>query len=417
MIRKLFLYNNYLFYICLFAVIIRFISIFVFVDLENPEMWEYGLIARNMLSGLGFSYIANTMIVPSAYMPPGLPYIYYFFFLIFGDNSVSYIFILLFNLLISIVSIIVMYKLSYLIFANLSISILSALYAALSPIFIYSTVNFNSIVIYHVLIGLIYLYFLKLQKTGDSDNKDELKNSILLGIITGVLLYFRADGTAILAILFLYFLFKKRIRTGSIILILAIVIISPWTIRNYIVFDKIIPVTTSMGYNFYLGHSNESTDSLLYKKVININEDAQFEIERSTIAANESIEFIKSNPDADIKEMFSKIYSLWLIDKYRELARHPLYVITWLVTLILFFYGYYLSWRNNTFRHRLLFLNIYLIFSTLLVIFFFNIPRYQIQMSIIIVPIAMFGLYNILIKINFPINKFLNNETHSKEAF
>jgi hypothetical protein len=49
-------------------------------------------------------------------------------------------------------------------------------------------------------------------------------------------------------------------------------------------------------------------------------------------------------------------------------------------------------------------------FSTLLVVFFFNIPRYQIQMSVVIIPTSMYGFYFLFRKL-FNKNKlFKNNE-------
>lgn len=411
MIEKLYARNKGLFIIYVIGFLLRVISIFVFVDFRNPEMWEFGQIARNLLSGSGYSFIANNSIVPSAYMPPGLPYIYYFFFSLFGDNSVSYIMILVFNCLLYLFSIIILYRLTDLLFNSKALNILAALYAALSPVYIYSSVSFNSIVIYHILIGLIYFYFIILQKENQVHNRIIIKYSFLLGLIIGLFLYFRAEGTVLLAIIVLYFLFKKKIKAGIIIFSIAVIIISPWTIRNYIVFGKLLPVTTSMGYNFYLGHSREENDLRFMTRIRALNEDSQFEINRSAIGVEEAIIYMKEKPDKDAVEVLIKLYSLWIIDAYRNMARNPVYVLTWLFTLLLFIYGYYLLRDNKKIKPYFLFLNIYLIFSTLLVVIFFNIPRYQIQMSFIMIPISMYGAYHILLKLKFPLNKFGINET------
>jgi hypothetical protein len=411
MIRRLYTRNRLLFIICITGFILRVISIYIFVELNDPQMWEFGQIARNLLSGSGYSFIANYNIVPSAYMPPGLPYIYYFFFLIFGDTYISYIFILLFNCILSSLSVIIIYKLTDLLFNNKTISLLAAFYTAFSPVYIYSTLSFNSIIIYHFLIGLIYYYFIILQKENLTKGNKILNHSLMLGLIFGIFLYFRAEGTIFLAIVVIYFFFRKKVKSALIVFAVAIIIISPWTIRNYIVFGKLLPVTTSMGYNFYLGHSREENDIRFLTRIKALNEDTQFEINRSAIGIEEALIYMKEKPDKDIGEIFIKLYSLWIIDAYRDMARNPVYVLTWLFTLLLFIYGCYLLRKHEKVKLDLLFLNIYLIFSTLLVVVFFNIPRYQIQMSFIMVPVSMYGVHHILLKLKFPLNKFQINET------
>ena len=78
-----------------------------------------------------------------------------------------------------------------------------------------------------------------------------------------------------------------------------------------------------------------------------------------------------------------------------ESTSNPLYLIPWLLSLLLFITGYYFSLKDKIIASRLLYLKIFIVFVSLLVMIFFNIPRYQVQVSFIMIPTAMYAV-NIL---------------------
>jgi 4-amino-4-deoxy-L-arabinose transferase-like glycosyltransferase len=383
-------------YISIFAFIIRAFSIFLFANYQDPEMWEFGAIARNLLSGIGYQYKALLVNVPSAHMPPGLPFLYYIFFLLLGDNTACYIVILFFNAVLSSVSILILYSLAEKLYCE-KIGLYSALYASLSPILIFSSINFNSIIIYQILITLLYIYYIKIFLFQKETHKKENYGAVIaLGIITGVFLYFRSEMLGFMLILFSVFIFSKKIKLGFIYIFISIIIISPWTIRNYFVFGKIIPVTTSFGYNLLMGHGGNEPSEEYKQKILELREDSTFEIRESELSYKIALDYIKSDPSGEALGIFKKIYSLWIVDTYREQSKHPLYLFIWLPTLLLFIAGLYDSLKNSELRSKLSFLMLYITFSTILVIVFFNIPRYQIQMSFVLIPTAMYGLEKLI---------------------
>lgn len=80
---------------------------------------------------------------------------------------------------------------------------------------------------------------------------------IILGILALVKPYMLIYPAVILAMQFLFKgkISKVLINNFCIITLSMIVIILPWTIRNYIVFDKFIPVSTNGGYNLYVNNN------------------------------------------------------------------------------------------------------------------------------------------------------------------
>jgi CDP-diglyceride synthetase len=203
--------------------------------------------------------------------------------------------------------------------------------------------------------------------------------------------YFRAEMLGFMIIISLLFLLRGHIAHSLFIIVISLIILSPWTIRNYVVFGKIIPVTTSMGINFNYGHGEDNTHRVEEIRA-GLKEDSTYEIKINEACYNLAIESIRKNPGAEFKESISKVISLWLFDKYRSKVKHPLYVVIWALSIFFFFIGFIKTYVNKESVSKLSFMNVYLIFSTILVIIFFNIPRYQIQMSYIMVPVMMYGL-------------------------
>lgn len=362
-------------------------------------MWEFGIIARNLLNGIGFQYPAISVNVPSAYMPPGLPYIYFVIFSFLGDNWGGYVSILILNTIISAFSIFILYRIGYEIYGK-TVAVLSAIYAVFSPVYIYSTITFSTIVYYHLFIALCFLFFLKSYYPYYSyKNKKYITNSfkysILLGITLGLFLYFRAEIFIFVIIVSALFLLSKKIKHAALIFLIPLLLISPWTIRNYIVFGELIPITSTTGYNFFTGHGDDSV-AVEYNKILRtFKEDSTFEIKKSELGYQMAFRFIKEKPMDDLLVSLKRVISLWVVDEYRDTAKHPVYLITWLITLFMFLAGFVLSVKDSLVWQKLKFLKVLIIFVTMLVIIFFNIPRYQIQMSFILVPTAMFGLFKI----------------------
>ncbi len=105
----------FLFIIFAFALFIRVAIVLALGNSTNPDLYEHGAIARNMLHGHGYSFHwPYTSLDPArqllkdappqfegAFIPPVSPYIIYWGFLIFSDTSVALIALMLFNALCS----------------------------------------------------------------------------------------------------------------------------------------------------------------------------------------------------------------------------------------------------------------------------------------------------------------------------
>jgi hypothetical protein len=379
-----------------FALIVRLVFIFSVSDLKKDYYWEYGELAKNVIHGNGYSlfhfegnelkhnYSPGIETLPSAYMPPG----YAAFLLPFMaiDNIVARnILILLIQTLISLGSILLIY-----IFTKKYISEFSALIAVLIasflPEFIYSVTSYTPTVIYQLLVLIIILQF--------KDYYDKPRNlkPVYIGLVSVMLIYFRAE----FFLAFLFFLFsliiQRKFVASSIVLLVVVFFMLPWTIRNYNVFNEFVPLTTSGGLNFYRGNNPEELGSwgnaITTKEILDIKRDSQFEINLNRVYLKHALDYIKNNPVETIRNIIIKIYHLWGVDTSDRRSYLWTYILPSLLIIVLFIAGFIASYSWERYRDIYLFF----IYSTIIAAVFFTLPRYQTMMKILIIPFAAYGI-------------------------
>ena len=59
----------------------------------------------------------------------------------------------------------------------------------------------------------------------------------------------------------LFFLFQRQYKISAKLFFIALILILPWSIRNYLVFEKVVPLTTSFGLNLFRGNNAEGIGS------------------------------------------------------------------------------------------------------------------------------------------------------------
>ena len=107
------------------------------------------------------------------------------------------------------------------------------------------------------------------------------------------------------------------------------VLMSPWWIRNYVVFDAFIPFTTSASENLYLGNSpgNPTGDPgwkpLSGDPVMRV----PGELARSKAFANAAVDYIRSEPAAFVSRMARKFVRFWNVVPNAEAYSSPFYRI------------------------------------------------------------------------------------------
>jgi 4-amino-4-deoxy-L-arabinose transferase-like glycosyltransferase len=383
--------------IIIFGILIRITAVIGWGDFTKNNYWEYGEIAKNIIHGNGYSlfYMENSKLqhhfkedvepAISAYMPPG--YVYFLLpFLQINDIAVRNVLIYLFHILFASIVIYLVYILTKKIF-NERTALIAAIISALLPEFIYAILSFSPTVIYHLLVLSILIIFLNFEK---------IKFRYLyIAFLIASTIYFRSEFVLFFLMIVLFFLFMKQYKISAKLFFIILIMILPWSIRNYLVFEKVVPLTTSFGLNLYRGNNAEGIgswgDDETEAKISSLGID-NFELEVNKIYQDKAISFIQKNPDEVLKNTFVKLFYFWVYYPNDPRAAYPVYLIPSIFLLLFFIYGIAASfdWKEH------LFLYMFFIFSTMVVVIFFPMARYQTMMKVAMIPFCAYGINKVL---------------------
>jgi len=373
----------------LFSVFIRVPVIFLYGDIALENEW---LILVNNLTNhgiLAFDYHDQNLakyLFPNLYMPPLYAY-YTYFFSTFGLASPNYILIILFSqVLLASISVAIFYKISEIFFSkkiSLSISLLYSLF----PLHVYACSQISSISLQTFLTVLfIYLFFQFIEK----------KSSLLIfavSFIGGLIILLRQEFVAVLvlSLIYAFIFYKARLKEIFLILLISLITISPYLIRNIIVFET-VTITKTTGYNLWKGsHPNaerlegsEIINDSLQKQIDKIPKDKFYGLNFDNLFLNEAIKNIKGDPTRYLTLFIKKAFSFLFIDINSPNPNYynPLHYIPVLLFGIIALIGIGLSDKKS---HKLnylvlLFFFYVFIFSTVSIL-----PRYK----LIILPLQI----------------------------
>ena len=140
-------------------------------------------------------------------------------------------------------------------------------------------------------------------------------NFLLAGFFLGLTALTRSVilPFAALAILWAWFILYQH-RGATLIALALILIISPWIIRNSLLYHRLTGIETSMGYNLYLGYHPKGNGSFVFGPsldLLTILDDA----ERDRIGTQKAIEFIKAQPERFIPLAISRLGFFFGLEK------------------------------------------------------------------------------------------------------
>ena len=394
--------KNILAIIFIFALSFRLLAIIYVGNYINPPMAEFGIIARNIISGQGFSFLIHRgILLPSAAMPPGYIVFLSGVFWLFGDNTTAYILIQIIQALLGSLICVLIYKIAEVCLST-KVAFVSSLIASIYPSFIYSCTQISSFIFYCFINVFLFYLLIKFLK--------HKNNTILMGLggTLGLLCLFRAEMLLYIPFLIGWIFFnleKDRIKKTLLLIVSFFIVMMPWTVRNYVIFHKIIPTSTLLGYNLWRGHNPNATGGAecgefppqIIDKSNRLKPDNYFEINNDNLFLNAAIKFMKDNPGKDLLLGIKKFIIFWTYDQtYTPKiaqksvgAAHILYLIPWFIVLVFFIIGLFV---NNIDRRIMMLFYIYFILSSLLGMAFFILPRYRMVIEPFVIIIAAQGI-------------------------
>lgn len=382
-----------LYVVLLFSFITRVIIIYFFGDAQIDKEWGamlHNLEHNQILS----SRSINGVPVPNLFMPP--LYAWFLFSIKFLINDLNLFLNITFiiQLLLSIISIFLMFLIC-LNFFDKKISLIGATIYAFFPLNIYAVSQISSIALQMFLINLFLLFFIRFYK----DSKKI--NIIIFSIASSLLILLRGEFYIFVIFSLVFVLFKKK-KLNKILLssLLIILMISPYLYRNYNIFN-VITITKSSGFNLLKGNNPKSkVEGVgLFGDVEGVVPEVRVELEKlyaqgpiikhdlekDKILLDQAITFIKENPKKYLSLYVQKFTSFFFIDinsTYPNYYSLPhilpklILSISTLIGIILIF-----SFKINLLNYLIIFyLSNIALFSV-----FFILPRY----SLILLPLQL----------------------------
>ncbi len=308
--------NLYLF-LFLISLLSRILISYYYGDRSLENEWTKlvnNLYNYNVLAFLTF----GDLLVPNLWMPPVYAYFIYLHALIFGINDNLSIYIIVTQILISSLTSIIFYKILSHFFSNKT-CFFGAILFSIFPLIVYSAGQISSVTVYLFLLLIFILMTLSLMKEG---SKNIYWNFATIGLIAGILILTRRDFVLIyfFTLIYSFLIFKISIKKILLILMITSITISPYLIRNYISFDKLI-IHSGFGYNLWKAYNPKAkvegyyveSDELKHKISL-VKKDIFYRINEDKIYLEEAKKFIIKNPQETATLFLKRLFSIFFID-------------------------------------------------------------------------------------------------------
>jgi hypothetical protein len=280
------------------------------LDQSSDFLWYYQR-AVEMTAGSGYAEGG----IPTAFWPVGWPGLLGAFFTITGPSVLAGQIV---NLILAALAFAFTAMLGTKLFRDRMVGRVAALILTLYPNQIGYVPLLSTEIFYEfLLLSGIYLLI-----------QERIFTALLAGFVFGIATLTKAQSLFIPAfILFCGFIVapsRVSLFTSAKIMcaayLTAMLVIIPWTYRNYVVFDAFIPVSTNGGWTLLTGNNPEAngdyTPDTVSAQGINHNPADQVDMDR--LARTRAITWIEANPIRFLLLMPEKLLRLWAPDGEAE---------------------------------------------------------------------------------------------------
>lgn len=368
------------------AFLVRLSLVVFFPDLasESPDrLRRYDRIALSLARGEGLSIRGE----PTAVAAPIYPFVLSIIYALFGYSTIV---LRIFLSLIDAGHCLLFYLIARKYFGE-KIPILTAIMLIFSPYTIYAIFTTNVETLFLFLHALFILYF------SDSLQEKIPWKFLISGLLLGVATLCRAVPL-LLPVFFLpvfVILYKDNIKSGlfyfAIFLFGFIFSITPWIVRNYLVFHRFVPIQTLGGYHLYIAGLKKNDYVDFSRNHERLKESDFSDVARDNLYYWESFKKIKENPMNFVKLMAERLFTMW--HKTHSEKYDNLLIFLNSILLISAFTGIFINcqrWRSTV--HLLIIVLYYINLHMIFIVIF----RYILQVIPILIIFAMIPLNELL---------------------
>ena len=351
------------------AFVARAVVAAVFADFDpaTAQIWEYGGIAQATVEHGHGQMVAPilmksahpadpTFVYPTAFESPFVIWIWIGLFLLLGVTKLALAMMTALNVLTGIVIVYYSIRVARALFGSEVIALLVGIVMALHPVFVFSVTTYHAINFYIPL--LLIAFDLTL-----STRRPTYPLSVLVGLLYGIATLVRGEYLVLIGGILLASLINHRQwKMTAVAVVAALVIVAPWTARNYAVFDRFIPVCTEASIVLFDGYNSETNGDGKSLEISGISErvlgreldavplDRNYEIAYLDVYYNAAIEYMKSHPLRSFVVLpIYKAALLWIYDVYDPVTHRVLYQLQFWPLFVLSIIGFVMSARSGCF--------------------------------------------------------------------
>ena len=243
--------------IAVLGVVLRIGLKIVTTDLSEPQLWEFGTIARNLLETGTYSFLRPG--VPDAFMPPAYPLLIWCLYGALGVTAFAHAILATVLLAGEVAFPVLVAWVARSVWGD-RVAAVAFVTSLFWPQFLVISGRLHSISLYApILVAACGVLVAR--------NVPSVRRSLLAGLLLGIYACFRSEGYlfALPAAVALYLGSREQGagRRSSLMPVAAFaialaVVVSPWIIRNTVVFGRPV-ISTAVGMNLLRGNHEEAT--------------------------------------------------------------------------------------------------------------------------------------------------------------
>jgi len=287
-----------------------------------PFLQESGNIAASLASGHGFSSPFRIYTGPTAWMPPVYPWLLSEIFRVFGVRTYdSFLAAVALNILCSAFTCIPIYFTGRRI-GGLGVTSIATWLWVFFPNAILNTFESMWEASLAALLAAIILW-----ATLTIEKSERWHDWCAYGLLWGITLLTNATLVALLPLLLGWLAYRHRKISAGVAkavfakpaLAFGVVLLCclPWTIRNYYVFHRIVPLRSTLGLQLWIGNNENPQEAWKEElhPIFNSAERAHYieigEIEYMREKQRDAVEFILTHPARDVRQFVSRFIATW----------------------------------------------------------------------------------------------------------
>ena len=283
--------------------------------------YEIGSIAHSIATGHGFGSPFGPITGPTAWIAPLYPYLCAAVFKVFGVFSPASAFVILFlNSAFAALTCIPLYKIGERMMGPIAGLWAGWAWAIVPYFWLWPTSEVWETSLVTLLLACLVLMTLELADTANMKNGI---NWLMLGLLWGIALLTNPVLLTFLPVSFLWLahrLWQEKapiLRSATLALVTCALVVTPWLVRNRVVFGQFVFIRSNFGFEFHLGNYHFSNGFGWAGKHPSANKEERDEYVRMgeiTYVASrrdEAIAFVRQYPREFLELTAKRLYAFW----------------------------------------------------------------------------------------------------------